>query len=368
MEDSPYLRIVETIDQSPLRAPKAGGSFSKAFIAYLKLIYSPEEANLVQHLRMPAKFTTVEQVAAASGKDGGEVQKVFDDLARRSGILKMGDMCSLPTIPTLLNIHQFYPEKKPEDLEAIRLYKEFFIKEGYYKYYESSEKGTPVMRVIPVERTIEHGQQVLKGEEALRLIDDLPGDQLALVPCPCRTRTEKLGERECKEKNPVGACIMIGLPAMHFQSIGLGKKVSREQAKGYLLEMQDLGLVATTENYKDPNHLIICLCCECCCSQTRGRTRWDNPNALAPSNFLPQANEECVLCGTCVDRCFFGAISLDEKAGRAVANPEKCLGCGLCTITCPQEALKLQRVDSSLIYETAKELFKKIALENRGAA
>ena len=39
------------------------------------------------------------------------------------------------------------------------------------------------------------------------------------------------------------------------------------------------------------------------------------------------------------------ALSLDEETERSVADPEKCIGCGICTITCPTDALKLHRYE-----------------------
>jgi MinD superfamily P-loop ATPase len=124
--------------------------------------------------------------------------------------------------------------------------------------------------------------------------------------------------------------------------------------------------VGTTENYEDSGHTVICLCCDCCCSQLRGRTRWENPDAVAPSNFVAESNEDCVMCGECVDRCFFKAIELDEALGRAVIDEDKCMGCGVCTLTCAQEALRLKRVEREKPFSGPRELYKKIAVENRG--
>ena len=47
-----YTRIAEHFDEGTIGAPKVNGEFSKAFVDYLKLLYRPEEAELVQHLRM----------------------------------------------------------------------------------------------------------------------------------------------------------------------------------------------------------------------------------------------------------------------------------------------------------------------------
>ncbi len=363
-QDTLYLRIAEKIDEGPLTAPKAGGKFSQAFIKYLKLLYTPEEAHLIQHLRMGTKLTSAADIARTAGKSEEEVNNTLEPLAKKGHIIGFGENYAIPTIPLLVNIHQFQEKMGNDDLKAAELYQQFFIKEGYYKYYESSEKGTQITRVIPVRRALEHGQRILDTEEAHKIIEAV--DQIALVPCPCRTRTMKMEARECREKNPVGYCIMVEASALYFEAVGLGKKVAAAEAKKYFDEMQDLGLVGTTDNYEDKSHTVICLCCECCCSQLRGRTRWDNPLAVSPSNFVAEANEECVLCGTCEDRCFFGAVSLDEELGRAIIDPEKCMGCGVCTITCDQEALRLKRVERSHPLPTSRDLFKKVAIENRG--
>jgi ferredoxin len=361
--DRTHVRIAENIDKGMQTAPKANGELSKAFVAYLQIVYTREEAELVQHLSM-SKFMTAEEVAAAAGRDVETVKETLYPLTRKAAIMGFGDVYRLPVVPALLNLHMFSPDIAPEDLEAAKLYQQFFIKEGFYKYYEGSEKGTPLTRVIPVEHAIHSETKRLSAEEAHAFIKDLETEHLAFVPCPCRTRTEKMGIRECKEKYPVATCIFIGMAAVHFSDLGLGRRISKEQAIDYVDEMVELGLVATTDNYTSGVPGIICLCCDCCCSQVRGRTRWDNPSAILPSNFVPRASDDCILCGTCVDRCFFGALSLDEDAGRSVVDPEKCLGCGVCTITCQQEALKLHRFERSTPFETAKDLYRTVAAEN----
>lgn len=364
-QDAPYVKIAEHFDEGTLGAPKVGVDFSRAFIDYLKLLYKPEEAEVVQHLRMMKRFTSAAEVAQATGKEEVEVRRILDGLLARSYIVGLQGVYALPEIPLLVNIHQFRLKTEPEDLEAARLYQQFFIQDGFYKYYESSEKGTPLTRVIPMEAALENPQKILDTEEAHRIIE--AQSRLALVPCPCRTRTEKMGIRECRDKNPVGSCIMMGNTALHFESVGLGRNVSVEEAKKYLDDMQEKGLVAITDNWAKKDHTIICSCCECCCSQVRGRTRWNNPYSMAPSNYVAEAGEECVLCGTCVDRCFFEAIHLDDEEGKALVDPAKCMGCGVCTHSCPEETMKLKRVERSVPFSGPGDLYRTIAQENRKA-
>jgi Pyruvate/2-oxoacid:ferredoxin oxidoreductase delta subunit len=366
MSDQSYIQIAENIDKGIQTAPKSDGELSKAFIAYLKIVYKPEEAEVVQHLGMLPQTKTAEEVISAVAGDPQTVQSTLDELKQRGFIAQTskGGYC-LPAIPNLVNLHMFYPELKPDDLEAARLYQDFFIKEKFYKYYATSGKGTPGLRAIPIEQSIAPEEKVFEKEEAHEFIKTLGTEDLVLVPCPCRVRTEKMDIRECRDKFPVGSCIMIGGTARYMENAGLGKRVTKEQAIEYLDKMVEIGLIATADNYLADPHNIMCLCCGCCCSNIRGRTRWDNPTAVLPSQFLPMAGDECTMCETCIDRCILDALSIDDDEGCAVADPEKCIGCGVCTIDCPEETLKLQRYERpEKPFNNMTEYFMTVASDN----
>jgi ferredoxin len=157
---------------------------------------------------------------------------------------------------------------------------------------------------------------------------------------------------------------MMGMSGIYFQGEGRGRKVEPAEAKSYLREMAQLGMVLTTDNFRDPNHLVICACCGCCCSQTRGVIRWNHPVAVNRANFLPRFSEECAGCGTCAKRCIFKAITLVEKKARV--DEKLCRGCGVCVLGCKKGAVKLEAVDParSHIFDTGRDLFRKIKAEN----
>jgi hypothetical protein len=140
---------------------------------------------------MPPKFKSVDEIATEAGMDAGTVKTILEGLRLKNSLMGMGDIYCLPPIPILLNNHHFYAEVKDDDIKSIEFYKDFFIEKKFSRYYETSEKGTPIFRTIPVGKAIECREKILSAEEAREFVTNLDTEDLALVPCPCRTRTEK---------------------------------------------------------------------------------------------------------------------------------------------------------------------------------
>ena len=367
MGKSPHVKLAEKLDMNMTGAPKKGDDFSPAFLKYLEILFTPEEAETASHLSVDPVRLTAEDVAKSSGRPVDEVDQALTKLVEKGVVLGLGGQYLLPVTPLLVNYHPFRDTDDEDTLKAADLYQGYYIKDGFYKFYESSAAGTSHRRAVPVDQSIAGGQQVLSHEAMDHYLDNANMGAYALAPCPCRNRTEKMGIRECKDKFPVAFCLFIGMPAMLMAGRGDGKQVNREEAKKYLEEMREAGLVMMADNAEEMNDGVICACCGCCCSITRGLIKWDNPSAFARSDFVAKVNDECVACGTCVDRCMFDAISIDEDTDKAVIDEDKCMGCGVCTVTCPSEALFLERLEREPIYATSSELRKKVAVENEAA-
>jgi hypothetical protein len=231
MQETVYKRLAEKFDMFVTGAPKKGKDFSPAFLTYLGVLFTPEEAELASLLSVVPHQMTAEEVAEKAGRGVNEIEPVLGQLVEKGAVLGIGGKYMLPIIPILVNHHPFRNTDDEETLRAGKLYEEYYIKDGFYKFYESSAAGTPYRRAVPVDQSIAAGQQVLSHEEIDAFLDGANMGLYALAPCPCRNRKEKLGTRECKDKFPVASCLFVGMFSMLMISRGDAKQVSREEAK-----------------------------------------------------------------------------------------------------------------------------------------
>jgi heterodisulfide reductase subunit A-like polyferredoxin len=120
----------------------------------------------------------------------------------------------------------------------------------------------------------------------------------------------------------------------------IGKQLTLEKGYALLEECETAGLIPTAGKKGKPKQLCFCSARECIILRAQvlyGYDLWDR------SRFDATVNEDqCEACGTCVDRCEMGAISLDDNV--AVVDTDKCFGCGICTITCPNDALHMKLI------------------------
>jgi Pyruvate/2-oxoacid:ferredoxin oxidoreductase delta subunit len=101
------------------------------------------------------------------------------------------------------------------------------------------------------------------------------------------------------------------------------------------------GLVHCTYNVRRES-MFVCNCCACCCGFLRGVKEFGAPHLLVRSNWVSViAAERCTLCGACAGgRCPMGAIA-DHNGCYAVSD-ERCIGCGVCSVDCPGDAISLR--------------------------
>lgn len=292
-------------------------------------IANQEEAELL--LALPG---TVESLSQALGKDREKLEEMLGVLYRKGLVFKKSTpegilyrMCR-----DLMQFHDatiLWPEAPRKFLD---LWQEFMEKE-WPAFSEMAEKvlPRPVTRIVPVSESIDARQQILAFDDVRRMIEEA-GD-IAVTNCTCR-----LTARKCDR--PVEICIQIGKAAQYTIDRGTGRRIDREEALALVKKAEEVGLIHTTMNRAGDTHFI-CNCCEDCCMIfpvliNRKLKMCD------PSRFVASIDPElCQGCETCLERCYFGALSLNNETNVMEVNAEACMGCGLCKVVCENQAISL---------------------------
>ncbi|MGB6339386.1 MAG: 4Fe-4S dicluster domain-containing protein, partial [Candidatus Aminicenantaceae bacterium] len=129
-----------------------------------------------------------------------------------------------------------------------------------------------------------------------------------------------------------------------YHDRGIGRYIDQEEALDILKKADDAGLVLQPSNSKDIVN--ICCCCGCCCGVLRTIKQHPKPATIVSSPFICVAEPEtCIGCGVCVQRCQMDALSLEEDKVRL--DLDRCIGCGVCVTTCLTDSLHLVRKPES---------------------
>jgi len=172
-------------------------------------------------------------------------------------------------------------------------------------------------------------------------------DTIAVGTCVCRS----LSKGQCLAP-PYEVCMFVGDPFASFiaEENSTFHKVSQEEGVKLLEFAHQKGFVHTAYFKKEMGNrfMAICNCCSCCCVGVR---MWNMLEGavpiMAPSGYVAEVNDDCNGCAACANgTCKFNAISMDDRAQKAVINEAKCMGCGVCVDVCPVDAISLRREPS----------------------
>lgn len=339
------LAIAKKLQKKSQSCPTdENGNPTETYMEYISMMFDPEVAKIAKHLSIFPVSTSANKLSRNLGIEKKRIHEILKEVSKRGFIFKMGKRYGLAS-PLIIHDAPFVL-KENYDRDDIKQFAElsrkYFEKEKYYKVWETSRRNIPRMKIIPISEEVVPMHEILPLGEVMKVIDK--HDIFVVLPCPCRLRKEIEGDRKCKGKYPIHNCINMGPLAKGYLDMEdeAAREITKEEVKEIARQSAELGLVLATDNTID-NTMILCSCCECCCGIIGGLTRYDNPRAIARANFVSSVDiDACVGCGTCVDRCKFGAITLDDVAHIA---SENCVGCGLCVVTCPQEAMKMEEFD-----------------------
>jgi ferredoxin len=191
---------------------------------------------------------------------------------------------------------------------------------------------------IPVDVDIKAEHKVLNLEKSISYLDT--AETIYKAECICRTM---MGNCD----SPTGTCIawdtakpLLDTDIYKNQNV---RVITKEEAIETLKMSHEAGLVHMAYAMWDDKVNRICSCCSCCCAVFTSVLKYSMFPGLIISDTIALTDiEKCKTCGTCVDRCQFGARTVTDDM--LVQNDELCYGCGVCVSTCPSEAISLAAV------------------------
>jgi ferredoxin len=327
MSDDVYSKLAERLDEIPNGFTRTESGIELRLLAKM---YEPLEAETASAMRL-----TPEPPAAIGERVGLDAEAAAERLAamRKRGLIRAsrGDAGPLyGLMPFAVGVYEDQLGRMDEEMASL-----------FEQYYQESRggimtQGEPALhRVIPVEQSVPVDIEVFPYERATEMLERARA--WGVRDCICRVQQKKIG-KGCD--SPIDNCIVFApVPGVFDKSEEI-RVLSKEEALGILAEAADAGLVHSTSNQQDQIHYI-CNCCTCCCGILRGVAEFAIPTAVARSDFQMTVDDgACVACGACLDRCRFGAMSVDDVCA---VDETRCVGCGVCVTACPADALVLRR-------------------------
>lgn len=348
-----YEALQEKLNSHAIGAPKR-----EEFLEILRMLFTPEEAELAIHL--PFLPQRASEIAAALNRPLDEVIRLCEQMAHKTLLYayeSRGEPLYMlfPTAPGLFEFPIMKNSVSPGSIPGVDFER---LGHLWFQYHENgwgletAGSATPAARVIPVGQAIPATLQVFPYEEAAHYIRT--SKYVGLSICPCRT-----SQKKCDK--PTDVCLPLDFGAKFLADRGAARLITVEEGLEVLRRSEEAGLVHCASNTRDKLEYI-CNCCPCCCGILGAVTRLQGAVSRPESNFFAAIREEeCTACGVCAERCPVKAITVDEVA---TVDQQRCIGCGLCASGCAFEAAYLVRKEHSVEPPAGiRELMGQIAAE-----
>ncbi len=328
MGDEVYRRLAQKLDAIPNGFPATASGVE---LELLGEIFSEDEARIAGAMRLGAE--PVSGIARRAGVAEAEAARTLTRLAKKG--LVRGRRSEGRFIfglrPFIVGIYEAHLPRM--DSKFATLFEQY-LRETRGRTIFGDEPA--VHRVIPVEQAIPFEIEIFPYERATQLIEG--ARSWGVRDCICRVQQKLIG-KGCD--HVIENCIMFAPVERAFDGSEATRAITKDEALGILREAADAGLVHSAANTREGNSYI-CNCCTCCCGVLRGVAEFGQRAAVAPSGFSARVDvDACAACGACVERCRFGALSIND--GACVVERSRCVGCGLCVAACPAGGIEIER-------------------------
>lgn len=328
-------------------------------IELMQTIFTEEQAVFVKDFKKPMRL---EEVYQNYDLDNGEVDRMLHELQTIGAVTglmseKLGEPIYrvMPLLPGLFEYTLMRGETAEREKRLATLFDRLFgemadlVQAHYDDVVPIFEKVPPMTRVVPVNASVETGDQIaMPSEDAAAIVDQF--SVVAVSTCYCRHEKDLLG-KPCKVTDERKNCLLFGNTAQFAIDYKFGHEITKDQAKEILLKAKDEGLVHKTFHRAQDiakEEFAICNCCKCCCGTFELYYRGAAP-AHHHTAYLAKVEEEsCVGCEMCIEACPMDALAMAGDV--AVVDNERCIGCGVCTVACETDAISLERTGPRKAY------------------
>jgi ferredoxin len=313
-------------------------------VPYIDLVATEQEIDLV--VGLGGRAMTLGQVAEMMRLGGAEAEDLLVSATRRAIVdreTKAGTTTySASTFYrrlTYLSMQDYdgwreIPEEVREPLLAWHL-------DANIEHHDL-ERRLDRLRRDPDAVTI-HNRDILLLDEALEMVD--AAELHVVVPCDCRTTVIAC------DLPRWNTCLRLDDRGRRTLEQGEGEIVSKDQCRQIVIEADRAGLLHTGQRPEYGRQAILNgNCCACCSYPIRAGIELGMAKAWPRSHYVAVRDEaRCTQCGTCVERCPFGAVEHDgtiiafgdEERVDVRFDEVRCFGCGLCANTCPEDAITM---------------------------
>ncbi len=326
------INIYQELADMLMTAPTGASEIkTPEFMQHLHLQYTSKEAQLAVQIGLAGG--TLNDLVTKTGVEPKKLKEILKTMAKK-GTMWIDPGKDDPIYRSLglagpgISETPFWAGVKNAD--TITLAKLFNKWKYQWVRYGMGGLGFPLAPVWTAEKVLP--EDASPSEKIVEFIKE--NDHLSLSPCPCRFGhwVDDPGHH-CRHL--LETCLHLGDVSRWCVEQGMAYQVTAKEAIERIRMASDDGLVIT--GY--PNG-VICACCRDCCPYFIGINEM-GLKLLQHSNFISQVDQDsCSACKTCSGRCPVGAIEVEEFA---VVDNERCIGCGVCVISCKTESIKMVR-------------------------
>lgn len=321
--DGAFKDLAKKLDDMPNGYPATESGVELRILAKL---FTADEARLA--CSMQTEPLLPREISVRAGLEEASVKSMAKAMLGK-GLIEVEKTASGIGFKLIPFVVGFYERQNGNiDAEFAELF-ERYEREGFHKIMSYAPS---VHRVVPVDKSIPHGVEVMPYERASSYVETARA--WAVLPCICRVQ-KRLAGKGCghAEEN----CLVLSDKVGAFAKAPGFRVLSMEEALEVLSRADAEGLVHSTSNVRT-GVSYICNCCACSCGVLRAYAEQGHRNAVARSDFRAEAIVgACSGCGLCIERCPFKATSLDD--GAVSIDADRCYGCGLCASACPAAAI-----------------------------